>query len=281
MKLSFSTLACPSWSWEQSIEAARSFGYDGLEWRLISGELVGKSFPADTCQHIASQMASAGLSTCALDSSIQLAVGQGGERDTRIAEARGMLALAEALGTDLLRVFSGEFPKNTNEDQVLPWIVAILEAIVPEAERRGVKIALEVHAFNGRGKNVSGISDSSLCRKIADRLDTPTVGILWDVGNPLEEEETVEETWDNVKARLLYLHVKDLKPHPRGSSEYVATGEGEVPLGTIVRLLRESGFHGWLSYEWEKKWYPELSEPEVALPQHIRYLRDLLENDGF
>lgn len=277
MKLAFSTLACPSWSWEQSIEAACSLGYDGIEWRLISGELVDASFSTETCRRIGKKMASTGLSTCALDSSIQLAVGPGGERDTRITEARGMLELAEALGTDLLRVFSGEFPKNTIEDQALPWVVGILEAIVPEAERRGVRLALEVHAFDGRGKNVSGMSDSLLCRKIADHLDTRSVGILWDVGNPLEEEETLEETWDNVKGRLLYLHVKDLKPHPGGSSEYVATGEGEVPLGAIVRLLRESGFHGWLSYEWEKKWHPELSEPEVALPQHIRYLRDLLK----
>ncbi|HET6444509.1 MAG TPA: sugar phosphate isomerase/epimerase family protein [candidate division Zixibacteria bacterium] len=277
MKLAFSTLACPSWSWEQSIEAARSLGYDGIEWRLISGELVDASFSAETCHRINNAMAAAGLSTCALDTSIQLAVGPGGERDSRIAEARGMLVLAEALGTDLLRVFSGEFPENTNEEQALPWIVTVLKAIIPEAERRGVRLALEVHTFDGRGKNVSGVSDSLLCRKIVDRLDTPSVGILWDVGNPLEEEETVEGTWDNVKGRLLYLHLKDMKPRPGSGWEYVATGEGKVPLGAIIRLLSDSGFQGWLSYEWEKKWHPELSEPEVALPQHIRYLKELLK----
>jgi hypothetical protein len=33
---------------------------------------------------------------------------------------------------------------------------------------------------------------------------------------------------------------------------------------------------GWLSVEWEKKWHPELAEPEIALPQHSAKLREYL-----
>ncbi len=39
MKLAFSILAGPSWSYEQLIEAARPLSYDGVEWRLTSAEL--------------------------------------------------------------------------------------------------------------------------------------------------------------------------------------------------------------------------------------------------
>jgi hypothetical protein len=28
--------------------------------------------------------------------------------------------------------------------------------------------------------------------------------------------------------------------------------------------------------EWEKKWHPDLAEPEVALPQHADLLREYL-----
>ena len=37
-KLSFSTLACPDWSWEQLLEAAREYHYDGVEIRFLSGD---------------------------------------------------------------------------------------------------------------------------------------------------------------------------------------------------------------------------------------------------
>ena len=37
-KLSFSTLACPDWSWKQLLEAAREYLYDGVEIRFLAGD---------------------------------------------------------------------------------------------------------------------------------------------------------------------------------------------------------------------------------------------------
>ena len=50
-------------------------------------------------------------------------------------------------------------------------------------------------------------------------------------------------------------------------------GEGEVPAREIVRLLVAEGYQGYLSAEWEKKWHPEIEEPEIAIPQHAQVLR--------
>jgi hypothetical protein len=36
----------------------------------------------------------------------------------------------------------------------------------------------------------------------------------------------------------------------------------------MVGLLADGGYQGWVSVEWEKRWHPEIEEPEVALPQH-------------
>jgi fatty-acyl-CoA synthase len=35
------------------------------------------------------------------------------------------------------------------------------------------------------------------------------------------------------------------------------------------------GYRGYVSVEWEKKWHPELADPEVALPQHLEWLRSV------
>jgi sugar phosphate isomerase/epimerase len=40
-----------------------------------------------------------------------------------------------------------------------------------------------------------------------------------------------------------------------------------------LQALRQHGYEGYVSVEWEKKWHPEIPEPEVALPQHIALLK--------
>src|SRR5437868_5477008 len=37
--LAFSTLACPDWSWEQAVQKAVEYGYQGLELRGVEGEM--------------------------------------------------------------------------------------------------------------------------------------------------------------------------------------------------------------------------------------------------
>jgi len=49
-----------------------------------------------------------------------------------------------------------------------------------------------------------------------------------------------------------------------------------VPIRDILAALHGIGYDGWLSVEWEKKWHPDLAEPDVALPQHATLLREYL-----
>ena len=37
--------------------------------------------------------------------------------------------------------------------------------------------------------------------------------------------------------------------------------------------LRGIGYAGYLSFEWEKRWHPEIEDPEVAFPRYIEYMR--------
>ena len=39
MKLSFSTVGCPDWSWGEIVAAASDLGYDGIELRGLGREL--------------------------------------------------------------------------------------------------------------------------------------------------------------------------------------------------------------------------------------------------
>jgi sugar phosphate isomerase/epimerase len=51
----------------------------------------------------------------------------------------------------------------------------------------------------------------------------------------------------------------------------------EVPVREMLGLLAAGGYRGWISVEWEKRWHPEIAEPEVALPQHLSVLAEWME----
>jgi hypothetical protein len=43
-----------------------------------------------------------------------------------------------------------------------------------------------------------------------------------------------------------------------------------------VRVLVEAGYPGYYCFEWEKKWHPEIEDPEVAFPHYARVMADYL-----
>jgi hypothetical protein len=46
------------------------------------------------------------------------------------------------------------------------------------------------------------------------------------------------------------------------------TGTGTVPVRRQVEALQKIRYRGFYSFEWEKRWHPEIEEPEVAFAQY-------------
>jgi len=57
---------------------------------------------------------------------------------------------------------------------------------------------------------------------------------------------------------------------------FTLLGEGTLPVREMLATLGKAGWNGWISVEWEKKWYPEIAEPDVVLPQYAEVLRRYL-----
>ena len=182
------------------------------------------------------------------------------------------LELAADLGAPIVRTFAiGRPIEGLTDAQAIDWVVDGLGQAVPTAERLGVKIALETHDF---------FSLSARVTQALVQLPSPYVGVLWDILHPFRFGESPEQTWSQIGARLIHVHIKDGKPDPNADrpEDWALTllGEGAVPVPAILEVLVEHGYRGYLSVEWEKAWHPEIPEPEVALPQHPRVLREWL-----
>ena len=270
MKLAFSTLACPDWTFEQCIEAAQRYGYDGIELRLLDGEIITSTLNGQQRQRISALAAKARLSIIGLDTSLRVAQTDPNSRAEQVREGLALLDLAHDLEAPFIRVFAGP-PPDASEAAAIAGAVATLEPLVQRGRELGVAIALETH---------DAFSSSAVVAQILKHIQDPKLGALWDLLHPYRMGETAQETAQRLSGRLLHVHVKDGQHPQEQQSEWKLTllGEGDVPTQEMFAILRAAGYAGWLSVEWEKKWHPELVGPEVALPQHATKLREYLSS---
>lgn len=259
MRLAFSTLACPGWSVEDVAANARAYGYDGIELRLLDGELIDPDLPTPARNRVRRVFDDAGLPIVAIDTSVRVA----GDAEAAEQELRGWIEVAGAWAAPVLRVFGGAIA-GQERDEAVATASTVLERIAPEAEQAGVGIALETH---------DAFASAATVGEVLRRVPSPAIGALWDTHHPYRSGESPEQVWELLAGRVLHTHVKDARKRPDDTWELTLLGEGEVPVADVIRLLRGRGYGGWISVEWEKKWHPEIPEPEQALPQHLSLLR--------
>jgi sugar phosphate isomerase/epimerase len=188
-------------------------------------------------------LARAAVPLVCLDTSIELA--QPFERELPAA-----LELASEWGAPAVRVFGGA-------GGALDDIAQRLEPALGRADELGVTIALETH---------DSFSSAALVAELLRQVGSPSFAALWDLHHPYRVGESPQDVLHALGPRICLVHVKDARRRDDGW-ELVPLGEGEVPVRESLAALRAAGYDGWLTVEWEKRWHPELAEPEVALPR--------------
>ena len=259
--IAFSTLAFPGASLATALSLGASYGYDGVELRLIDGELIDPRMPTSGRAEVKRTVAAAGLPVVAVDSSIRLTDPEPGP------DLRAFLELASDWEAPLVRVFGGPLaehgPRRRDE---LKAAATVLEAAAPLAQRLGVSVGVETH---------DAFCASATVAELLSMVDSPAVGAVWDSHHPHRVGEHPDEIYRNIGARLLLAQVKDARRAPDRPDgwQLVPLGDGEVPVRYMLTVLANGGYRGWISVEWEKRWHPEIEPPELALPQHLMLLR--------
>ena len=117
-------------------------------------------------------------------------------------------------------------------------------------------------------------TDSATFARLMAETDHPRVRVLWDLHHPYRTNgELPAVTYPNLAPYTESIHVKDSVPTAHGHT-YTLLGEGDVPLKEMLDLLIEGGYDGYAILEWEKRWHPDLAEPEIAFPQYVKKMRE-------
>lgn len=270
MKLAFSTLGSPKWDIEQTARLAQQYGYDGVELRIYQGKVIPADMPADERRYIKQTFADHGIAVCCVSASTRFSSADEGERSRQEDELRRYLDLARDLDSPLVRTFGGQMPEGVDEHVVFAYVAESLQRVAEQSAGSGVNVVLETHDAFSSGRTVNAV---------LSRVAATNVGALWDTHHPYRSGETAEQTYQLLRDRLMHTHVKDARRKDDGW-QLVLLGEGEVPVAEVLQTLQGHGYDGWVCVEWEKMWHPDIEDPEVALPQHIKLLRRYLGMAG-
>ena len=264
MKFGWSTLGNPDWTIERVVQAAADFGYDGIEVRILDGEVITPELVRQNLGRLKQVFGATGPRLLGLGTSVRLAVPDPAEHERQEAALVEFVDLARELGVPLVRVFGGQRPETDSDDAAIRRVGDSLRKIAPLAEKAGVTVGLETHDTFSK----SGIVSAALAE-----APSRAVGALWDTHHPHRMGEAVAEVWTNLADRLVHVHLKDACRRADGGWDLVLLGEGEVACREIVRALALRGYSGYVVMEWEKKWHPEIVAPEIAMPQHLSQAR--------
>ena len=265
MKTSFSTLACPDWHLSQVIDAAANYGYDGIELRVISREFdLWKlpEFKAPSLPATRAAIESRGLVVVTADSSACFHSPDASERERNFVSALHMADVAAGLGARAIRVFGDSIQPGNSRGDTARWIADSLDRLAHELEPSGVQVWLETHG------DFSSAADVSNLFALLGRSD---IGIIWDPANAFDRHGEMPVIPSDIAPYIQHVHLKDLSNSSVGPSRFVPTGQGDFPFERMFDWLAAIGFDGYVSFEWEKQWHPELAPPEEALPHFIHW----------
>ena len=272
-KISYTTLACPEWDIAKIITVAQENRYDGIDFRGYLGSVdidTDEHFKGRSLKEIVARVADSGLEVSCLSSSAKMTAVDEKARIQSLDSVKRFAELCHAFNCGQIRIFGGASKGIADPVANAAETLVQASAVGVDAE---VQIAVETH---------DDWTDSALLRKAFVEAGWPeNTGFLWDLHHPFRfHGEKPEFTLANLGERLINTHWKDSLLPEGGDLALKLCGEGDVPLAACYQALRNAKYDGWITFEWEKKWHPEIETPEIAVPQFARFIGCLREKEN-
>ncbi len=208
---------------------------------------------------------------------------------------RKVIGFANLLGARYIRIYGGtetltdlETATSEERQEKERLLVESLKMLGQESSQLGITLVIENHF------NTMAVSAADTAR-IVRSVDHPGVGALYDQANlAFTAKEEYEQAIALQAGIIKYVHVKDLVfksdnwefkssdvTHQKEDERSVSTrivGEGILPWPDIFTALIQSGYRGWLSLEYERRWHPQdIPDARIGMKKSADYVRKCLK----
>jgi len=208
-----SEITTPGWSFERDVEAFAAAGAPGIGVSVRKLEAVGVARAARLIRE-------AGLTVSCLTSSGLFPLGDPAGERRALERSRAHLGAAAAR--------------------------PLVEALLPEAERTHVRLALEPVSQLRMDLGFLHSFDEAL--DFADGFASSWLGVVLEVNNAWIERRLYENIRRRT-GRIAVVQVSDFKVGTMCASERVVIGDGDIPLRRLCGALAEAGYDGWYDIE--------------------------------
>jgi|LSQX01.3.fsa_nt_gb sugar phosphate isomerase/epimerase len=270
MKLAFSTLPCMDYSAEKLIDYCKKYKIDGLEIRAGADNSILGEKEENKLELFGEQFAKADITILCIATSICFK----GYEPHKIKEATELIERGKKIGAKGIRIFLGNFARRFDTklgDLDHVGIVQSLREICDIDE--DIEVMVETHNEYATGRVLSSLKKD---------VDRENLKFIWDIIHPIEDGEDIEATWSYIGRDITHLHIKDGKKQKDTvwhDYEYTLLGDGELPIESILQLLRRNNFDGFLSLEWESVWREELKKYPSDMDFLLTMFKTIIEGE--
>ncbi len=271
MKIGFSSLVCPGWDLETIVTNAAAWGFDGIEFRGLRGELHLPLVPALAKKPEATRalFAQKQIECVCLTSSATLCSRHPKVVATQKASLIEVMELASALNCPYVRLFLGEVEGSDTQGAALARVAGVLISLAPVASRLKVTLLVE------NGGDFAGSADLWF---LVDAVSHPSVRCCWNQCHAMALRERPTISLPRLGNKIGLVHLCDARFDGDGVLlDYVPLGDGDVEIAKQVELLKGLLFDRYLMFEWPKLWVQSLPSAETILPEVAKFLRERID----
>jgi sugar phosphate isomerase/epimerase len=272
-KLSVFTVMIPDLTPEETAQALKQHGYDGVEWRVKDGPIDRNQAPAfwannyctlplsdEGARRAKAAAGAAGLAMPGLGTYIDVG-------DVEAVEKA--MSFARICGARNARVHPGNWPdpKGLSYADCFSRARRFLSECETLSKQYGVRAVIEMH-------HRTIVCSASLCRRLVEGFDPEHIGVIHDAGNGVYEGfEDYDMAFQMLGPYLTHVHVKNAKYVDRGDGVWEATWaaleNGVVNWQNLFGALKKANYSGWLGLEDFSGAYAT----NAALPHDIQFLK--------
>ncbi len=250
---------------ERCIEQASEMGFDGVEILHIQ---MGSEENAHL-QRLKRRAIELGMDLMGFSTHQGFVDPDPAERQENVERTRHQIDLASAMGIPTMRINTGRWGTSGSFDELMAnrgiepplegytdedgfgWVIEAVGSCIDHAAEKGVVLGLENHW--GLGRTPEGVL------RIVEAIDSPWLQVTLDTGNFLEDP------YDELAMLAPYAVLVQAKTYYGGGTWYTL----DLDYDRIAGILRDAGFRGYVSLEFEGK-----ESPETAIPKSLALLRE-------
>ncbi|CAN5452530.1 sugar phosphate isomerase/epimerase [soil metagenome] len=263
------------------IAKSKEMGFDAIEFAALeipAGETPLSFAPALRAECDRVQLPAINYAVAA-----DFLTGSHGDWKAEVERLKDEVRTAEILGTPVFRHdASTGFPRGHQGprgfDDALPLLIKGCRAVTEFAADLGIRTTVENHGYF--------CQDSERLEKLVNGVNHPNFGVLADMGNFLCADEDPGQALGRLMPSAFHCHAKDFHiksgagPSPGGGwfnsrggnwLRGAIIGHGDVPIAQCLRVMRQAGYDGPLSIEFEG-----LEDPLVGIALGLENLRRLV-----